>query len=305
MTSRSSDLYAEICRFPDRWDLRSVFVDALEEEGDLAWADFIRDSDRGRGFDSPSKELEERLSRPFHQYGRAWVQFRYGLPHTVVISREIFIKCGREILELGPLIEIVVHDDENDWATVIDTVLEAPALRRVRHLTLADSGRCSLAVLLKIIRSSNLDSLLGLTTPLKDDGDPTDTAEIEREMWEALLGSPRFRSMIDWGLGLRPHNLRATFAEDQESQTHRQIGDGVLRDRPNDPYHVITSYRPMSAQDRELEQRFGYIPRLHAVNWKATALDVMRGLVIPAGTPVSEEMYAVPATTVVKDRSDH
>ena len=44
----------------------------------------------------------------------------------------------------------------------------------------------------------------------------------------------------------------------------------------------------MTEESRAVEQKYGYIPCLHAANWKATVLDVLRGTKpdYPAGASV-------------------
>ena len=103
-------------------------------------------------------------------------------------------------------------------------------------------------------------------------------------MWPVLLENPVFRRMINWGI---------------RHVTRRQLGDLVSQEshleyeRPDTyTYH----YHAMSNESRALEQTYGYIPALHAANWDATVLDVLRGLKpdFPAGAPPIEAMYALP-----------
>jgi len=79
----------------------------------------------------------------------------------------------------------------------------------------------------------------------------------------------------------------------------RNLGDRtttevLIQYESSDRYR--TTYHPMSEESRALEQEYGYIPCLHAGNWKATVLDVLRGLKpdSPAGTKPTGEMYVVP-----------
>jgi len=89
--------------------------------------------------------------------------------------------------------------------------------------------------------------------------------------------------MLDWGLEEAVNRIgdRMTFTEIDGEQYQRWR---------------TTTYVPMPPEDRALEQKYGYIPRLHAGNWDATVLDVLQGRKpdFPAGAPPTEAMYAVP-----------
>lgn len=103
-------------------------------------------------------------------------------------------------------------------------------------------------------------------------------------MWPLLLESPVFRRMIDW---------------DILHVTRRKLGDQTRKEtliEYDGPDRYRTTYSPMNEESRALEQKYGYIPCLHAGNWNATVLDVLRGLKpdFPAGAKPTEEMYVVP-----------
>jgi hypothetical protein len=127
-------------------------------------------------------------------------------------------------------------------------------------------------------------------------------------MWAALFESAVFRRMIDWGF------TRSVSVEIEPMDrvdvtrmlTERQVGDRMRVEKPRSQYYETTSYDPMPPEDRALEETYGYIPRLHANNWGATVIDVLRGNKpdYPAGTPVTEAMYAVPPPIERKVASD-
>ena len=216
---------------------------------------------------------------------------------------ETFLAHGAEILDRAPILQVtftLTYDDRTPWNVLLPGLMQSPALARVRHLRFWMGTDFDYVSMQHIIRSPYLEKLIKLTTP-GNDGVYGERAD-EEAMWELLFASSTFRGMIDWGLRLAPHALQPS-SENPVHTTFRQVGDRILQDRPGSLDWLVTSYEPMPPEDRALEQRYGYIPRLHATNWDATVLDVLRGTKpdFPVGAPPVEPMYAVPATTRHKD----
>ncbi len=84
--------------------------------------------------------------------------------------------------------------------------------------------------------------------------------------------------------------------------TRRQLGDRKVQ-QSYGTSGVMTTYEPMDAASRALEEKYGYISALHAGNWGATVLDVLQGRKpdFPAGARPTEAMYEVPPA---QDRID-
>ncbi|MBA3451756.1 MAG: hypothetical protein H0T42_01515 [Deltaproteobacteria bacterium] len=210
------------------------------------------------------------------------------------MSAETFLAHGDEILSLAPILEVVLnlpYLDERGfrpaWNQHLPAIVHSPALARVRELRLG-TGWCDFESVKYVIGSPYIDKLLRFTVgewwwmgsrALRD--------QQEDEMWPLLLESPVFRRMISWG-GL--------------GTTRRHVGDRMFEETYNaydETPRYTRRYEPMSEDSRALEQRYGYIPSLHAGNWKATVLDVLRGIKpdYPAGATPTEEMYALPPPT--------
>lgn len=298
MNRAAEAVYAAICREPERADLREVFIDAVAEE-DPAWSAHLRSTVRDKWLEHRAGPGADRLGPRFERFETAWVSYRFGLPYRLTVSPQVFDDHGEELLNAGPIVEVLLAGAQVDWKKTLPAILESRALPRVRHLHL-EGNSFGLHELLQIMRAPNLDKLLALTTPeafLLRSTSPAD-ADLEAELWETILASPSRRAMIDWGLGLKPHAQRSATAPEAPPHTLRAIGDRVVVDE--EIGRLTTRFEPMTETDRALERRHGYIPRLHAANWEANVLDVMRGLqpAFPAGTPVDDSMYAVPPPVI-------
>lgn len=290
------DLAREIMVQPERNDLRLEFARTIEPR-DPAWSRFIVKSldpnwDSAE-FNQPSDDLSHRLKAPFRRFGNLGVVFHRGFPSTVSMPFETFLEQGDEILSLGPILEVELslpYLDERgfrpSWNPCLPALVNCPALARVRELTLG-TGLCDFESVKHVIGSPYIDSLLRFSVGDWWFDSPAIRDQQEDEMWPLLLESPVFRRMISWGV---------------LGTTRRHVGDRRFEETYN-AYDETPRYKrrhePMSEESRALEQRYGYIPCLHAGNWKATVLDVLRGIKpdYPAGATPTEEMYAVPPPT--------
>lgn len=291
-----SDIARDIVEHPERDDFRVEFADAVKSR-DPQWAKFInRCLDRKSAnwdinqFAQPKDDLESRLDAPFRGLGQISVRFHRGFPTTAYVPVDTFLEHGDELLSIAPILEVVLSLPELDdrgyrphWNTYLPSLVKCPALARVRELTLG-TGWFDFASMKYLIASPYIENLLRLRPGDWMFDSPAVREQQEDDMWRPLLESPVFRRMIDWGI---------------LSVTRRHLGDRLSK-VPYDAYDGTTryevSYEPMSAESRALEQEYGYIPCLHAANWDATVLDVLRGVKpdYPAGARPTEEMYAVP-----------
>jgi hypothetical protein len=146
-----------------------------------------------------------------------------------------------------------------------------------------------------LFQRANLTNLLALNQywhgmPWTDDNERDELA-----LWEVALENATFRRMIDWGL--RSKDSRSGFYGPTASRlvTRRQLGDRRI-DQPYGTSGLLTTYEAMTEESRALEDKYGYLPALHAGNWTATVLDVLQGKKpdFPAGATPTEVMYAVP-----------
>ena len=289
----SEDIQRDIVAHPERDDLRLEFAAAIETR-DPEWARYIRecfDPTWGRTeYDRVVPSIEARIEEPLKRLGAVSVPFSRGFPRTAQMPVETFLARGDEILSLAPILEVNLtlpdRDDRTQhWNTQMPALAACPALARVRELTLV-SGWFDFECVNHLIGSPHIEKLLrlGLAVFMLKFDSPTVRDQQENEMWPLLLESPVFRRMLSWGI---------------LHLTRRQLGDRtttetLIQYESSDRYR--TTYHPMSEESRALEQKYGYIPCLHAGNWKATVLDVLRGLKpdFPAGAKPTEEMYDVP-----------
>lgn len=252
-----------------------------------AWARYIRravERHQAHGYCSKApEELHRELEAPFRALGVEGCELDRGFVATVYLPVDAFIANGEALTRLGPVLSVVLDEPGyGHWNEHLPRVARARALARVRELVLGARWGFDYSSLLTLIESSNTDALLRLETPesfrLAHPNLERDAQEAA--MWPKLFESPTFRRMVNWGLG----------------NTRRKVGDRVHVVSPESDFWEVTTYEPMPAEDRELERRYGYIPALHATNWNASVLDVLRGKKpdFPSGAPQTEAMYAVP-----------
>lgn len=287
-----SDIQRDIVTHPERDDLRLEFAASIEAR-DPEWAEYIRDC-LDPTWDSSTYDpggIQARLEEPLTRFGSMSVVFERGFPTTVQLPVETFLAHGDEILSLAPVLEVVLTvpylEDPGPirfWKPHMTALAACPALARVRELEFG-FGWFDFECVSALIRSPHIEKLLRLTLDVGlKFASPAVRDQQEDEMWPLLLESPVFRRMLGWG-------IRAV--------TRRQLGDQTTTEtliQYDCPDRYRTTYVPMSEESRALEQKYGYIPCLHAGNWKATVLDVLRGLKpdFPAGAKPTEEMYLVP-----------
>ena len=291
-------LLAEIVAHPESDELRWIFSDALSAT-DPEWAAHIVASlgqDWYMPRNAPSAGLETRIRGSMGRLAKFSGQIERGFVSSVQMTPQEFVEYGEQIFQMAPILRVVLSGPDGfqtRWNNVLSPVLECRALKRVRELSV-DMGTFDLGAMCQVIRSPNIDRLIKLDVEvwLRDKEE-----ELEAEMWELLFESSVFRGMIDWGLGMHPHR-RVLGWMDQAPlvKTQRSVGDSIRIGRRDSDYYTITSYTPMPLEDRALEEKYGYIPRLHAGNWDATVLDVLRGVKpdFPVGARPVPEMYAVP-----------
>ena len=283
----------DIVEHPERDDLRREFAKAIEPR-DPGWHSLIVNSLdpnwKLAEFDQPKDDLGSRITAPFCRFGKVGIEFHRGFPSKASMPLETFLAHGNEILSLGPILEVglsLPYLDERglrpSWNHHLPALMNCPALARVRELTLG-TGSCDFESVKHVIASPYIENLLRFTVGEWWFDSPAIRDQQEDEMWPLLLESPVFRRMINWGiLGV----------------TRRTLGDGCWKETHieyDGPDRFTMHYTPMSEESRALEHRYGYIPCLHAGNWNATVLDVLRGIKpdFPAGATPTEAMYAVP-----------
>lgn len=293
---REEEVVRDIVEHPERDDLRLEFAEVVSAR-DPEWAQLIRtvvarydrrwvhvDRDQGDA-------IEARLAAPFRRFGNVTIGFRRGFPETAYMPPEVFLAHGDEILSLAPILEVALSLPFLDaeacrrphWNAHLPALMECPALARVRELTFG-TGWFDFDSVKWVIGSPYIGNLLRLSPGDWSFESDAIRAKQEDEMWPLLLGSPVFRRMLDWGvLGV----TRRTLGDTYWKETH------IEYDRPD---RYTRHYVPMTEESRALEQKYGYLPCLHAGNWKATVLDVLRGIKpdYPAGATPTEEMYAIP-----------
>jgi hypothetical protein len=283
------EIEKDIISHPERDDLRREFANAIAAR-DPQWGQFIiaclNPNSGGAPFFQPDDDLESRLKAPFRRFGDVGVTFHRGFPTTAYVPIETFLEHGDEILSLAPIFEVIVKPPLDDdgyrphWNDYLPALVNCPALARVRELVLG-TGWFDFASMKQVIMSPFIESLLRFT-PGDWRFDSLAAYEQQKaEMWSLLLDSPVFRRMISWGLNLGNLGDRMT----KEPYQHY---DETIR--------YTWRYEPMNQESRALEQKYGYIPCLHAGNWDASVLDVLRGIKpdYPVGAKPTEEMYAVP-----------
>lgn len=291
-----NEIELDIIAHPERDELRLEFAEQIYPH-DPHRAQYIstfvaRANPNWQRLDQAAIDaFKTRAKAPFCRFGEVSLDFDRGFPSMASMSPETFLAHGDEILSLAPILEVVLnlpYLDERGfrpaWNQHLPAVVHCPALARVRELRLG-IGWCDFESVKHVIASPYIEKLLRLSVGEWWFGSPgARPQQQEDEMWPLLLESPVFRRMISWGvLGV----TRRSLGDRYWKETHIEY-DG--------PDRYTAHYEPMSEESRALEQRYGYIPCLHAGNWKATVLDVMRGIKpdYPAGATPTEEMYVVP-----------
>ncbi len=286
------DIQRDIVAHAERDDLRLEFAAAVETR-DPGWAQYIREClDPARDYMTYDPGgIQARIKEPLTRFGEMSVTFERGFPRTAQMALETFLDHGDEILSLAPILEVALtlpylHDRKGSlipfWNPHMPALVACPALARVRELEFG-RGWFDFDSLKYLLGSPHIENLLRLTViDWRNSDDPAVNAQQEDEIWPLLLESPVFRRILSWGI-----------------PTRRQLGDRRTTEtliEYDGPDRYRETYHPMSEESRALEQKYGYIPCLHAGNWKATVLDVLRGLKpdFPAGAAPTEEMYVVP-----------
>lgn len=287
MTIRDREkIFADILTHPELDEPRLEFARCIAS-ADPVWARYIERSlathEFGYHHPSLSDELDQRVLEPLRQFGDVTASFYRGFPEALYAPVDVFIRHGDALLDLAPIIEVrVLSNDDRDEPFPLGELLQCSAIRRVLALYI-DAARFDHAAYKTVITAPSLERLLKLETPdvFTQWLPRPETAEAESEMWAAIFASPNARRMIDWGLPM----------------THKTYGDRLRIESPESDYWETLTYEPMPLADREIEQRYGYIPRLHAGNWGASVLDVLRGKKpdFPVGATPVEAMYVVPA----------
>jgi hypothetical protein len=291
-----ADIARDVVEQPERDDLRLEFADAVENR-DPQWARFIRASlDRNSStweideFLHPKVDLETRLQAPFRRLGDVSVSFHRGFPTTAYLPLKTFLEHGDEIMSLAPILEVRLGLPELDergflphWKAYLPDLVKCTALARVRQLLLG-GGSFDFTCVKNLLASPHAENLLSVRFPRWAFDSDSIRDQQEDEMWSVLLEKHSFRRMLDWGM---------------MGKTRRYYGDRMTKE-PYPHYDETTrytvTYQPMDEESRALEQKYGYIPCLHARNWDATVLDALRGIKpdYPVGATPTEEMYAVP-----------
>jgi hypothetical protein len=285
MTREPDQIFADILLHPELDEPRFEFAQAIERD-DPAWAGYIERAlvKDEFGYDSVSlpNELERRVLAPLRKLGDVNATLYRGLPDTLYVPIDVFIQKGDALLDLAPIIDVRILVDAGTPESRLNELTHCSAISRVLCLYVGSWPRFDYASY-ELLLKAKLDRLLWLHTP---DAFchrlPTTENELpERAMWPRLFANANFRRMLDWGLS---------------ATTHRVVGDRMrVEPAESDSWEIVT-YEPMPDEDREIEQQYGYIPRLHAANWGAKVLDVLRGKKpdFPAGARPVPEMYAVP-----------
>lgn len=277
------EIRQDVLRNPARDDFRLEFADAC---GDPELAAFIRGSLRRDeiGYYNPraSTALEDRLLAPFRALG-AGGNLRRGFVEHLVVDPELFIRRGSELIELGPITKVSFQTKGPKRELPMNELVASHALLRIPEIHFNVREQFDLNSLRAIIEATQLDKLLVLGTPWESAPGFTLSEAQESDLWSELLESRQFRQSIRWGLG----------------PMRRTCGDRfvVVPGRDDNYDWEDVTYVPMPAEDRLIEEQYGYIPQLHAVNWDKTVLDALRGKfpAFPVGSSPTKEMYAVPA----------
>ena len=286
MSRDREEIFADILLHPELDQPRLEFAHVIARD-DPSWARYIGrslESDQfGYHSASLSAELQQRVLAPLRQFGDVSASFYRGFPEALYVPVDVFIRHGDALLDLAPIIEVrVLFDRDREEPSRLSELLQCSAIRRVLLLYVGAS-RFDYDAYKTVISAPSLERLVKLETPdsFAQWFPGPEAAEAESEMWSAIFASPNARRMIDWGLPI----------------TRQPYGDRLRVESPESDYWETLTYEPMPLPDREIEQRYGYIPRLHAGNWGASVLDVLRGKKpdFPVGAKPTEAMYVVPA----------
>ncbi len=285
--SRDAQIMRAIVEHPEHDDLRLEFATAIEAH-DPDWARGIRRSVNEYPYDRVADSVQARVAEPLKRLGATSVTFERGFPRTAQMPLETFLLHGDEILSLAPILEVnltLPYLDEGYWPywnPHMPALAACPALARVRELTFS-RGWFDFDSVRLLIGSRYIEKLLRLTGGDWSFDSDAVREQQEDEMWPLLLESSVFRRMLSWGI---LHVTRRNLGDRTTTET-------LIQYESSDRYR--TTYHAMSEESRALEQKYGYIPCLHASNWSATVLDVLRGVKpgFPAGAKPTEEMYVV------------
>ena len=289
-----TEIENDIRSHPERDDLRLELAHAIETSDPQRSKFIFRCFDpnwSSARFFQPDDELEARLEAPFRHFGNVRVEFERGFPTTASLPLATFLEHGEEIMSLAPILEVRLGlpalDEDGyrpHWKAHVADLAKCTALSRVRQLLLG-LGTFDFACATELLSSPHAENLLDVRFAVawRFDSDTVRNQQ-EDELWSVLLERPAFRRMIDWGIS---------------GQTRRYFGDRMSKEyypHYDETTRCIITYEPMDEASRAVEQKYGYIPSIHAGNWNATVLDVLRGIKpdFPAGATPTEEMYTVP-----------
>jgi hypothetical protein len=303
----TSDILRDIVVNPERDELRHEYARAIELDHPT-WAAYIERSLAYQDFSlSPPHDLEREVASSFNRFGNIACEFDRGFVDEILVAPDVFMKHGDDLLSLAPITKVrIVTEDRSRalWREYMPDLARCPALRNVRELRFRGSPEFDLVAYRILFQSPHLTNLLAISASLwTPTSSGVEMTRDEAEMWDVVLASPVFRGMISWGLRLLEHDPRGYFEPRvTRFRTQRQLGDRRI-DEVIGIEGRHTRYEPMDEESRALEAKYGYIPYLHAHNWGATVLDVLRGKkpVFPQGSTPAEAMYAVPPDEHVSD----
>ncbi|MBA3397389.1 MAG: hypothetical protein H0T89_32485 [Deltaproteobacteria bacterium] len=306
------EIFADILLQPERDDLRHAYAGAIQSENP-AWSRYIecrlqRTAVPGvpYTYGDPPDALHNELTAPFRQYADTIrCDFDRGFIDTIYVEPQVFIEHGETLMSLAPITMVVFFVGapeslpEGLWRDYLPALTQCPALARVRQLEFRGAPSLDFVAMQQLAQSPYLGNLITMAHGANFPWVSSCMWEMDNEvdeikMWELLLESPVFRRVTEWGL--RDSEYPRSFAAQADRLvTRRQLGDRRWR-QPYGTSGLRTYYEPMSEESRALEQKYGYIPALHAGNWNATVLEVLRGEKpdFSAGAEATEAMYAVP-----------
>jgi hypothetical protein len=292
MTRSIQELLGELAVRPLHQALRLEFAEALRAS-DPERARLIEETTRGASVRA-SPQLEERIQRPFERFKGLKAHASSGIVQSIICDIDTFLEHGDQIFSLAPIWAMTlgfgrVTDpaEVRDWDEKVARVADSPALMKVRDLTLGEPRLSDFAIA-TLAKSPYLANVVRFYPPFANRD-----RVLSEAAWNALIESPCFRRMVDWGFHVEEDIGGFDFIRRVGAPRH--LGD---IERHIDGYSnvVTTRYEPMNAESRALEAKYGYIPALHAENWELSTHYVLEGRgprFAPGATPVPE-MYEVP-----------
>jgi hypothetical protein len=247
--------------------------------------------DQLRVEDRPAVSIARRLAATYTRLDDVVVHYKRGFPQSIACTPRTLLEHGDDLLSVAPILHVSVSDRllrAKELDKQMRELASCPSLRRLYSLSLT-SGQISTDTFIEFAKSPHLRRMIRFNLPTSDD----QPSQI-KAAWTALVESDACRRMVNWNRftkndGVSSWEWRTTITAPGE------VGD-VMCEEVNGGMAITTTYEPMNEASRALEQRFGYIPALHATNWSAGVLDVLQGRKpkFAAGAAPTEAMYAVP-----------